>query len=83
MADNPTVFLSHSSKDRAIVERVGEELCNMTLTPWLDLQQVVPGQQIVQKLSTALASANYFLIFWSANAASSRRVQCEVDAAFF
>lgn len=83
MSDNPSVFLSHSSKDRPIVERVGEELRSMALTPWLDVQQIAPGAQIAQKLNTALASADYFLIFWSANAASSRWVQSEVDAAFF
>lgn len=83
MVDTPTVFLSHSSKDRAIVERVGEELRRMALKPWLDVQQIAPGERIPQKLSTALASAGYFLIFWSSSAANSRWVQSEVDAAFF
>jgi hypothetical protein len=83
MPDNPGVFLSHSSKDRAIVERVGEELRNMALRPWLDVQQIVAGERIAQKLSSALANADYFLIFWSANAAGSRWVQSEMDAAFF
>lgn len=78
-----SVFLSHSSKDRSIVERVSEELRNMGLTPWLDDQQIVAGEQIPRKLSAALADSDYFLIFWSANAKSSRWVQLEIDAAFF
>ncbi|NBQ68786.1 MAG: toll/interleukin-1 receptor domain-containing protein [Nitrosomonadaceae bacterium] len=80
---NLSVFLSHSSKDRSIVERVSEELRNMGLTPWLDDQQIVAGEQIPRKLSAALADSDYFLIFWSANAKSSRWVQLEIDAAFF
>jgi hypothetical protein len=83
MAEKPKVFLSHSSNDRLIVERVAEELQAMALEPWLYEQNINPGDDIPQKLNDGLAWANYFLIFWSANAAKSRWVQSEINSTFF
>lgn len=83
MAETPGVFLSYSSQDRAVAERVGEELRSLSLIPWLDVQQVAPGEQIAERISSALENASYFLILWSTNAAGSRWVRSELNAAFF
>ena len=83
MVEKLNVFLSHSSKDRAIVTRVARELREMALEPWLYEQDIGPGKSIPQELNKALARAAYFLLFWSEAALNSRWVRSEFDAAFF
>lgn len=82
MLEKPNVFLSHSSSDRPIVERVAAELRGMSLESWLYEQNIQFGDDIPQKLNDGLAKANYFLIFWSASAAKSRWIQSEMNSAF-
>lgn len=79
----PTVFLSHSFKDEGIVKRVAKEIRELDLDPWLYQQDIVPGDRIPGKLSTGLANASYFLLFWSRHSVQSRWVQSEVDVALF
>jgi hypothetical protein len=79
----PKVFLSHSSHDRPVVQRVAAELRGMGLEPWTYEQEISPGDRIPEILNTSLSKADYFLIFWSVHAAKSRWVQSEFDAAFF
>jgi len=82
MTGKPNVFLSHSTKNRKIVERVAEEIREMNMAPWLYEQEIHPGDRIPHRLGSGLAKADYFLIFWSADAAKSRWVKSEIDAAF-
>jgi hypothetical protein len=62
------VFLSHSSKDRPVVERVARELRAMMLEPWIYEEDISPGSSIPQQIERALAESDYFLLFWSIGA---------------
>lgn len=83
MAEDRKVFLSYSSTDKSVVEKVAQALREMKLEPWFYEQGIKPGDSIAQELNKNLAKADYFLVFWSAQAALSRWVQAELEAAFF
>lgn len=82
MKKKTQVFLSYSSKDRAIVVRVANELRQIGLEPWLDQEQIRPGDRFFDAIGDGLAAAAYYLLFWSANAAQSGWVRAELDASF-
>jgi len=78
----PVAFLSYSSQDRATVERVAEELRATGIETWLDRDQIVGGDRLVEAIGEGIARAGYCFLFWSATAARSRWVQSELDAAY-
>lgn len=71
-------FLSHSSKDKEVVEKIakslGKERC------WLYEWEVKPGESIF-KFDRGLADSRIFVVFWSKNAASSQWVEEETSQA--
>ena len=50
------VFLSHSSKDKAIVRAVAERLHADGLRVWLDDWEIRPGDSIPAKIEAALGA---------------------------
>ncbi|MGN8771449.1 tetratricopeptide repeat protein [Paenibacillus barengoltzii] len=74
------VFLSHSSKDKVIVEKVWSRLgpkCS-----WLDKVEIDTGEIILEKISNGIEKATDFLLFWSEFAAKSSWVRLELHMAF-
>jgi energy-coupling factor transporter ATP-binding protein EcfA2 len=57
------VFLSHNSRDKPIVERVGEKLKRGGIEPWLDKWQLTPGVQWQDELGAALRACAACAIF--------------------
>lgn len=71
-------FLSHSTKDQEFVKKIaeslGKDLC------WLYQWEVKPGESVFQ-FDRGIADSRIFVLFWSANAASSQWVEEEVSQA--
>jgi small GTP-binding protein len=65
------VFLSHSSKDKAIVRRLAERLKKDRLKVWFDEWEIRPGDSIPRKIDEGLEQSAKLLFFMSANSLGS------------
>lgn len=70
-------FLSHSSKDKAIVRAVAERLQADGLRVWLDEWVLKPGDNLPKKLDDGLEASRVLVLFMSANAFGSDWAQLE------
>ncbi|MEO8148532.1 MAG: COR domain-containing protein [Bacteroidia bacterium] len=48
------VFLCHSSKDKNIINAIIQELKKRNITYWLDEEQIIPGDSIIDKITDGL-----------------------------
>ncbi|MFC1962894.1 TIR domain-containing protein, partial [Chloroflexota bacterium] len=74
------VFLSHSKRDKAIVEDVWKRLDKKVA--WLDSVEVDLGDIILEKIEEGIKQASDFVLFWSKSASESQWVKLEVHMAF-
>src|SRR5712692_5310893 len=79
MADDFTydVFLSHSSKDKAVVRAVAERLRADGLRVWLDDWELRPGDSIPAKIEAGLEHSRVLVLCMSAQAFGSDWAQLE------
>ena len=79
MADDFTydVFLSHSSKDKAVVRAVAERLRKDGLKVWFDEWVLKPGDSIPAKIEEGLEHSRVLVLCMSANAFGSDWAQLE------
>jgi formylglycine-generating enzyme required for sulfatase activity len=62
------VFLCHSSNDKPTVRELYQKLCNESwLKPWLDEEELYPGQDWNLEIEKAVESADAILVFLSKN----------------
>jgi len=71
------VFLSHSSKDKAVVRDVAERLRADGLRVWFDEWEVNPGDNIAAKIEEGLEQSRVLVFCMSANAFGSEWAQLE------
>jgi hypothetical protein len=65
------VFLSHSTKDGAFVEKLSAALKAAGCDPWYGEVDIGPMDNFVRSISDALRSSDLALLIWSTNAAHS------------
>ena len=65
------VFLSHSSRDKAIVRPLAEKLRADGLRVWLDDWEIRPGDSVPAKIEEGLESSRVLVLCMSANAFGS------------
>jgi hypothetical protein len=73
MADDFTydVFLSHSSKDKAVVRTVAERLRTDNVRVWFDEWELKPGDSIPAKIEDGLEHSRVLVLCMSAQAFGS------------
>jgi len=72
------VFLSHSGKDKDIVEAVGSYLASRGLTVWIDSWSMTPGDSLIEKIGEGIESSDKLVVFLSPNSSDSNWVRREV-----
>lgn len=77
----PRAFISHSSQDHAIVERLDADLRAAGIDPWSSFWEIRAGDSIVQKINEGLRDCQAFLIVISKHSVASAWVNRELDAA--
>jgi len=82
MADQTTVFLSHSSADKDRVRPIADELMRNDIPVWIDDKEIKWGDSITSRINEGLRRAEYVLVFLSKNSVKSRWVEEEISAAF-
>src|SRR5258708_23599333 len=65
------VFLSHSSKDNAVVHAIAEKLRADGLRVWLDDWEIRPGDHVQAKIEEGLEHSRVLVLCMSANAFGS------------
>ncbi|MEM7679339.1 MAG: toll/interleukin-1 receptor domain-containing protein, partial [Myxococcota bacterium] len=76
-----SVFLSHSSADKAFVRRVRVELGRLGIVGWLDESELLGGVSLPQALEAAIDRQALFVPFLSENAVGSDWVRRELETA--
>ena len=65
------IFLSHSTKDKKLVQSLADELKAEQIEPWLCEVDVEVGDNFVAKIEEGLREADLTVLFWSPEAAGS------------
>lgn len=73
----PSVFLSHSSKDKPLARRIAENLIQNNIDVWLDEWELLVGDSIVQKIQHGLDNTEFVAILLTANSLESGWVEKE------
>ena len=77
----PSVFLSHSSKDKFFARKLAEGLTNRGVTVWIDEAELRIGDSLIDKISGAIQESDYVAAVLSHNSVSSNWVQKELQLA--
>jgi hypothetical protein len=77
----PTVFLSYAHTDEAIVRRFAEQLRDRSMEVWLDTANLRVGDNIADKIDSALRGSDYVAFFISQSSISSQWNQLEINTA--
>ena len=75
------VFISHSSIDKPFVRRLKKDLELNYISTWLDEDELLPGDSLMDKLNSALKVSTHFMIILSPNSVKSDWVNFELDNA--
>jgi len=70
--NNPRIFLCHASQDKARVRWLYHKLHDAGLNPWLDEEDLLPGQDWEMEIRKAIESTEYFLVCLSKLAVDKR-----------
>lgn len=79
--NRPSVFLSHSSKDKAFVSRLATDLKSRGVPVWFDQWELKVGDSLTEKIEQGISQSGWLAVVISRNSASSDWVQKELRAA--
>lgn len=79
--DRPTVFLSHSSKDKPFVSRLATDLKSKGVPVWFDQWELKVGDSLSQRIERGISQSGWLAVVVSKNSSNSDWVQKELRAA--
>jgi hypothetical protein len=79
--NRPSVFLSHSSKDKPFVSRLATDLKSRGVPVWFDKWELKVGDSLTEKIETGISQSGWLAVILSRDSASSDWVQKELRAA--
>jgi TIR domain len=62
-----SVFLSHSSRDKPLIDKIFNELHKADVRAWYDRYEIEPGDSITDKINEGLAGSRLGVLFFSKN----------------
>ena len=74
-------FISHSSTDAIVANKLAQELKSSGISVWIDNEQMNVGDNIVSKINFAIAHSRFVIVLLSSSAIASRWVEVEWTAA--
>jgi hypothetical protein len=78
LSRHPSVFVSHSNRDRVFAERIVAVLRRHGIACWYAPNNILGAQQWQDEIGRALRQCNWFLLILSKNALKSRWVKREL-----
>lgn len=80
--EDPSIFLSYAKKDKNKVRKIYNKLLDEKLNPWVDFEDLLPGEDWEQIILSTIRKARLVLVFLSKNSVSKRGyVQKEITEA--
>lgn len=80
-AEHWDIFISHSTRDKGVATRLGQDLRELGQRVWIDYENLFVGDLLPQKIGEAIRDSSTLVLLWSASAARSRWVPQELQAA--
>lgn len=80
-ANAPEVFLSYSHADRAKVALLASYLTRVGFKLWLDTEDLVAGDRLIERISSAIERADAYVVCLSPVAVASKWVNHELNTA--
>jgi hypothetical protein len=77
----PSVFLSHSHKDKPFVRKLAKDLDISGIKVWIDEAEIKVGDSLIRKIISGIDSVDYLGIVLSPNSVNSQWVQEELEQA--
>src|SRR5271157_1711622 len=77
----PKVFLSYTHSDRRFVDKIAKDLIRTGIDVFLDKQEILPGDSIVDKIDEALGTSDFLLVAISHQSVKSKWVRHELNSA--
>jgi len=74
-------FISRSSSDKSFAELVTSAFRNASMGPWMDKEQVLVGDGVLEKLGEGRSAMDFLAFIVSKNALQSRWVDRELEFA--
>lgn len=78
---NQPIFISYSSKDADVVDKLRKALQLNGQLPWLDSRQLVDGDNLIERIDESIDCARHFLVVVSIDSLGSDWVQREIATA--
>jgi hypothetical protein len=66
------VFISYAREDFETAKRLYDDLQQVGLSPWIDSEDILPGQNWEYAINEAIRSSNYFLVLLSLHSVSKK-----------
>jgi hypothetical protein len=79
--DQPSIFLSHTWKDKPFARRLASELTQLGARVWIDEAEIKLGDSLIEKIRTGIDEMDYLAVVLSPDSVTSPWVQREVDIA--
>jgi hypothetical protein len=78
----PQIFLSYAREDEERIREIYRRLSKAKLSPWLDLEDLLPGQEWKKAILSAIKDSKFVLIFLTEKSINKRGyIQKEIAAA--
>jgi len=74
------VFISHSSKDNSVVDRLVQKLKQQGITYWIDAEQIGFGESITKQIEDGIRASKHILVCLSSNLGKSNWCRAEYAA---
>lgn len=81
LANEQSVFLSHSHEDKAFVRRLAEDLRREGIRVWLDEAELLPGDSLLDRIESAIEEMQYLAVVLSPSSVASNWVKKELRMA--
>jgi|GEM_PF-1494479 len=78
---NNKVFISYSSKDKHLVQRLADDLTNNNISVWYDEWELKVGDSLSNKIQTGIEESSWLIIVISENSTNSKWVNLELKSA--
>lgn len=77
------IFLSHSSRDKHVVDDYFSELQKSQIKAWYDKEEIIPGDSITSRINEGLNECDLGVLFMSNNFLSKHSGWTEAESNFF
>ena len=79
MSDKKRIFVSYAREDREIARQLYDAMKRAGLEPWLDVEDLLPGQLWKTEIRQAIQESQFFVAVLSSSAISKRGHQTLVS----